>query len=165
MANVRCPHPVSQFQSACADQEVGQRNTDSGRQALAVDPPRSKRDRNRDWLNRHTCDQLIEESLAPVPALGSIGTSDAVGEFEDLVADFEGEIVLFFDGTDAVGNPRSFVAILEPFVLCHRIVMKSSEYRTACSMPGSVRSCQTKSSVSWYATSTSPLIPLFKKET
>ena len=78
---VRC-HGVIEFERSDTDQQIGKRNADSLRPALAVDSPGAQRRSNSYRKERHGASQFGEKPLAIVTALRRVRPRDAVSEFE-----------------------------------------------------------------------------------
>src|SRR5471030_2597286 len=82
VADVCRSHSVSKLHCARSYQQIRKRNADTLGLALAVDLSGTNGDRDRDRLDGNTGQQLVKETLPPLAALGCVGASNAVREFE-----------------------------------------------------------------------------------
>src|SRR5579884_1115684 len=117
VADVGGPDAIAELEGTDPDEQIGKRDTDPARLALSVDLAGAESDGDGHRLDGASGEQIVEETLPAVAAVGRVGAGDAVGKFEHgdhgngdpLIAGFKGHAFEQLPGCPALafsGNGR-----------------------------------------------------------
>jgi hypothetical protein len=91
------PDSVAKFESGYSNQEIRERDANTARLTVAIDPTGSQRDLRRYGMDRDGGHHFVEKSLALIMAVRCHGPSESVSKFEQchnrnsdfIIASFE----------------------------------------------------------------------------